>query len=396
MISSSVGLKTHIWNNNLRCIFLLILYPLIIAAVAWAFFWLLGSMNSPQKTVQYYNISHIADNSNFAEPVSGSASIYNPDGMKRSFAYANAMLFAFFPSILTVVVVWFIVAWFFHTRMIRSLSHSHPVTRVDEPELYNLLENLCISRGVTMPKLEIIETHARNAFASGITESTYSITVTRGLMNSLAKDELEAVLAHELTHIINRDVRLLIVCVIFTGMFGFAAQFAWSLVRHNLHFVPMRRRDNNNNNGGAIIVFLMLAVILWLGYIATLFMRFSLSRRREFMADAGAIELTKNPEAMMRALMRIAGRDKLPQATDDIAMMCIENHVPFLGLFATHPPIAKRIEAISRFTGTAVPEVLSLGPAAPDSRLANMPAADNAGEQSAGRKNPWLIRQRRS
>lgn len=103
-----------------------------------------------------------------------------------------------------------------------------------------------------------------------------------------------------------------------------------------------------------IFVFIILA-ILGLGYLATLFTRLALSRRREFMADAGAIELTKNPEAMIRALQRISGQDQIPETTADIAMMCIENSHPFLGLFATHPPIEQRIKTIADLTGTTIP-----------------------------------------
>jgi heat shock protein HtpX len=122
-------------------------------------------------------------------------------------------------------------------------------------------------------------------------------------------------------------------------------------------------------------------VILWIGYLASMFTRFAISRKREYMADAGAIEMTKNPEGMMRALMRISGRDRIPETTEDIAFMCIENTKPFLGLFATHPPIDKRIEAISQTTGTPVP---SIQPRAPkEEQISNEP-----------QQNPWLTRSR--
>lgn len=344
----AAGLQTHIWNNNLRCIVLLALYPVLIGFIVWLCAYSIGQ-------VQNY-------------PAPGE--------------FAGNFIWQFWPMILTVVVIWFTAAFFLHTRMIRKLAKSHPVSRKDEPELYNLLENLCIAEGMPMPRLEIIETHARNAFASGIDEKSYAITVTRGLMNSLQKDELEAVLGHELTHIKNRDVRLLIVTIIFTGMIGFAAQMVWNSIRYNMHFV---RGNNNRGKGSGALVIIMIAGILWLGYIATLVMRFALSRKREFMADAGAIEMTKNPDAMMRALMRIAGRAQIPETTDDIAMMCIENKHALFGLFATHPPIEKRIQAISQYTGTSVPEIMSLGPAMKDQRL----------EGAESRKNPWLVRERK-
>lgn len=378
-MTTAIGLKTHIWNNNVRCILLLVLYPFLIAAVFWTICWAMGMSVTRAGVTNTYNIHSIdpANPNNF--PVTAAQ---NPLNSKVSINFANRVLWQYWPLILTGVMIWFVIAWFFHTGMIRRLSHSRPATREEEPELYNLLENLCISRGIPMPSLEIIETHARNAFASGIDEKSYAITVTRGLINSLQKDEIQGVLAHELTHIINRDVRLLIVTVIFTGLFGFLAQLAWSNIRYNIFYTGGRR----NNNGGAVILIFVIAIILWLGYFATLLMRFALSRHREYMADAGAIELTKNPEAMMRALMRIAGKDRLPAITDDIAMMCIENHVPFLGMFATHPPIEKRIEAISLTTGAPIPEIQAVT------------AREEAQTQNASssRKNPWLVRQRRN
>ena len=323
----AAGLQTHIWNNNLKSIGLLAFYPFLIAAMVWAVATVVGYAASP----------------------SAEAHIVNQ--------HALNFVFDYFSLILMGVIIWFTIAYFFHTKMVRGLSHSHPVTREQEPELYNLLENLCIAQGMNMPKLEIIESHARNAFASGIDEKSFTVTVTRGLLQSLAKDEVEAVLAHELTHIINRDVRLLIITIIFTGMIGFAAQMMWSQIRYSL-WIP-RHRSGERNNGG-IFIFFAILVILWLGYLATLLTRFALSRRREYMADAGAVQMTKNPEAMMRALMRISGMAQIPKIPDDINIMCIENRSLFLGMFATHPPIEKRINALSQMTNTPIPDLPKL------------------------------------
>ena len=211
-----------------------------------------------------------------------------------------------------------------------------------------------------MPRLEIIETHARNAFASGVDRKSFAVTVTRGLLQSLSKDEVEGVLAHELTHILNRDVRLLIITIIFTGMIGFAAQMVWSQVRYGLWVG--RRSSNGNNKGNGIVILFVILAILWIGYIATIFTRFAISRKREYMADAGAVQITRNPDAMMRALMRIAGKDQIPKMPGDVAMMCIENRKPFMGLFATHPPIEKRIQSLSDTTGFPIPDLPQLKP----------------------------------
>lgn len=366
MAFGTVGLNTHIWNNNLRSVLLLAFYPVLMVGILWGICYLIGASIMPQPGL--YGAAETAFD------------------FQRPARFANNMAIEYAPLVVTAVAIWFLISWFFNTRMVRSLSHSHPVTRKEEPALYNMLENLCISAGMTMPKLEIIETHARNAFASGVDQRSYTITVTRGLLNALTPDEVEAVLGHELTHIRNRDVRLLIVSVIFTGMLGFAAQMAWSSFRYNMWAGSGRtyaRSRGQNNNLPVMFFILGVMAILWLGYIATLFTRFALSRRREFMADAGAIQLTKNPEAMMRALMRIAQRDKIPEATGDIAMMCIENSQPFLGLFATHPPIDVRIRAISETTGEPVPTLPATHRAPDTERFGTAP-----------QNNPWLTRDR--
>jgi len=349
---AAAGLQTHIWNNNLKSLILLGLYPVLMIGLVWACAAVSTGLFVHQSPVGAQTSGQIVT------------------------AFANDVIFNYWPIILAVIVIWFVVAYFFHTRMIRALSHSKPVSRQEEPELYNLLENLSITAGIPMPRLEIIESHARNAFASGIDTKSFTVTVTRGLMNSLTKDELEGVLAHELTHILNRDVRLLMVTVIFTGMIGFAAQMFWSNIRYNFIY-----SGQNRNKGGAVVLLLSIALILWVGYMATLIMRFAISRNREYMADAGAVKLTKNPESMMSALMRIAGRDKIPETTDDIAMMCIENSALFMGLFATHPPIEARIRALAETTGAPVPH-FSIPPAQADIRF------------GGGKENPWLVRQR--
>ncbi|MDB2682790.1 M48 family metallopeptidase [Alphaproteobacteria bacterium] len=357
----ATGLQTHIWNNNFKSMILLGLYPVIIMVLVWGCALVAGYFTSerPKPYEDYY--------------------IRQPALTEDAFAFGNSIIYQWWPVILAGVIIWFIIAYFFHATMIRKLSRANPVNRIDEPELYNLLENLCISQGMTMPHLNIIETHARNAFASGIDQKSYAVTVTRGLMNSLTKDELEGVLAHELTHIQNRDVRLLIVTVIFTGMIGFAAQMVWRNLRYGYIYSGRQR-----GKGGGILIMLGIAAVLWIGYMATLFMRFALSRKREYMADAGAVMMTKNPEAMMRALMRISGKDNIPETTDDIMMMCVENRKRFMGLFATHPPIEHRIRALSEMTGTPIPALPSLPPAPQEERFAPQK-----------KQNPWLSRGRR-
>ena len=144
-----------------------------------------------------------------------------------------------------------------------------------------------------------------------------------------------------------------------------------------------------------------LLCVLWLGYIATLFSRFALSRRREYMADAGAVQMTKNPEAMMRALMRIAGSDRIPKMPADINMMCIENSIQFMGLFATHPPMDKRIKALSFTTNSPIPNLPQLTPfhapriaranafVSPCNGRSNWTTRERFKKRSNKKNNPW-------
>lgn len=315
----------------MKSAFLLISYPVLIMGIIWIIAALIGVYLSPQPLQQ----------------VSFDQIIY----------WGNATILQYGFLILGGIALWFSVAYLFHTKMMRGLSHSRPVFREQEPKIYNMLENLCISRGMNTPHLEIIETDAMNAFASGIDEPSFTVTLTRGLIDKLDDDEIEAVIAHELTHIINRDVRLLVISIIFTGMLGLAAQILWSNMRYQLYFGGRSSRKDKNG-GSLLIIVIVISIVVWLGYMATMLTRFTLSRKREFLADAGAIELTKNPEAMMRALLKISGNENLAEAPADIAMMCIENRKRFLGVFATHPPIMKRVRAISQTTNTPIEGIM--------------------------------------
>jgi heat shock protein HtpX len=208
-----------------------------------------------------------------------------------------------------------------------------------------MLENLCISRGMVMPSFQIIESPQLNAFASGLSDKQSTITLTTGIIESLTPEELEAVIAHELTHIINRDTRLMVVAIIFAGMFSFLAQMFW----RNMRF----RRGGNRKDGRFMLI---AAIVLAIGYLLSIVIRFSLSRRREFMADAGAVELTRNPAAMMNALLRISGRSELREVNEDMRPMLLDDPASgFFGLFATHPAIEDRVAAISAISGEPVP-----------------------------------------
>ena len=201
--------------------------------------------------------------------------------------------------------LWILIAYKFHQSMIDAVTGGREVTRQEEPRLYNLLENLCISRGITMPKLKVIEDGSLNAFATGMNEKQYSITVTSGLINSLDDAEIESVLGHELTHIRNGDVRMLVIAVIIAGVIAFFAELVFRLMfQGGLSWRSNRSSGDRKGAGVAILIAVALIAVAW---ILSIVIRFALSRQREYLADSGSVELTKNSDAMISALRKIEG-----------------------------------------------------------------------------------------
>ena len=310
-----------------------------------------------------------------------------------------------FPFATIGTVVWILIAYRFHQSIIDAVTGGHEVTRAEEPKLYNLLENLCISRGITMPKLKIADDDALNAFATGLNEKQYSITVTRGLMNALNNAELEAVLGHELTHIRNGDVRMLVIAVVIAGAISFFGEMIFRLFFQNAFYGGFRRRgggdsDRKGGAGLAVIIAIALIVVAW---ILSIVIRFALSRQREYLADAGSVELTKNPDAMISALRKIEGRGELASANSAVMEMCIDNpRQGFADLFATHPSVESRVDALVKFAGGHDPGPIALdAPAEP--RQLSAPTEEGpwgtrdqpeqAGERPAGLEGqsdgPW-------
>lgn len=263
----------------------------------------------------------------------------------------NVLFLQAMPFVLAGTGLWFLIAWAGHSSFIRMATGSKPLNRMENKRVYNLVENLCISQGMTTPKIYIIDDDSLNAFASGISGSTYSISLSSGIINKLDDDELEGVIAHELTHIKNRDVRLLIVSIIFVGIFSFLAELAF----RSLRFAGSGKKSKDSKGGGVII--LVAIVITAVAYFISILLRFGISRKREYLADAGAAEMTKKPYALANALRKISG-DPLIEAVEsrDVAQLFIDNPKPSVhksaswdNMFATHPPIEKRIELLDQF-----------------------------------------------
>ena len=289
-------------------------------------------------------------------------------------ALADTIKAAPFATIGTAL--WIVIAYYFHQSMIDALTGGREVQRAEQPRLYNILENLCISRGITMPKLKVMESDQLNAFATGMNAKQYSITVTTGLLKRLNNAEIEAVLGHELTHIRNGDVRMMVIAVIIAGIVSFFAELVFRLWFYN--GFSFRGGRSDRRGGGAGIAILIAIGLLALAYVLSFIIRLALSRQREFLADAGSVELTKNPDAMISALRKIEGRGELPGATSAVMEMCIDNPREGFGeLFDTHPTVDSRVAALVKFAGGHDPGPLALPPQAND-RDDDQSSADQA------------------
>lgn len=312
------GLRTYIWNNRLKTIVLLAGFPFLLLLICFAFALLISAFEDPD--------------------------------VAEGFANAWALLPSLVPVALGGAAVWFVIAFFANRAIVDAVTGARAITRTDEPRLWNRLENLCISRGITMPALRIIDTPQLNAFASGVRKKQYAVTVTRGLLEGLDDAELEAVLAHELTHIENRDVQLLVISAVFVGVITLAGDL---LIRSpRMLFSARSSGDSRKGGGGAIILILVAVGIFVLARFLAIGLRFAVSRRREYLADAGAVELTKHPDAMIGALRRIEGRSALP-APSQVQQLFIDlpRQAGLAGLFATHPSIDDRVAALVRYAG---------------------------------------------
>jgi len=278
--------------------------------------------------------------------------------------------------------LWIAIAYFFHQSMIDALTGGQEVSRADAPRLYNLLENLCVSRGITMPRLKLMESAALNAFATGMSQRQYAITVTSGLLDRLNDAEVESVLGHELTHIRNGDVRMMVIAVIIAGAISFFAELFFRLWFYN-GFGFRGGRSSDDRRGGAGLALVVAIALIVVAYLLSFIIRLALSRSREFLADAGSVELTKNPDAMISALRKIEGRGELPGATSAVMEMCVDNPREGFGeLFDTHPSVDSRVAALVKFAGGHDPGPLALPPQAGEED-------DTAAREQAPADDPW-------
>ena len=237
-----------------------------------------------------------------------------------------------------VLMIWILIAFFFQRQLIFSFSGAKPITRQEHPEIYNIVENLCISRGLPTPKIWIINQEWMNAFALGRRASDSRIVFTTGLLEKLDKREIEAVASHELTHIINKDTLLMLVIVLYIWAISIIGEI---LIRTG--------RGKWNGKGKNILPLIGLALmILW--YLLYPLIRLAISRKREYLADAGSVQLTKDNQAMISALKKINQKPEIELKNKEMSAMFIENPLDnAFSIFQTHPSIEDRIKALENY-----------------------------------------------
>ncbi len=288
-----------------------------------------------------------------------------------------------------VAIVWSIVGYYAGAGMVLAVSGAHQVTHDQEPRLYNVVEEMSIAAGLAQPPaVYVIEDKAPNAFATGRDPAHSSITVTRGLLEVTDRDMLQGVVAHEMSHIRNYDIRFATLVGILVGMIALIADF---FLRSRLFgWGGGRRSSNDSGNAGAILMIIALVLAI-LAPIAAYAVQFAISRRREYLADASGVELTRNPLGLARALNAIA-RDPRPlrEANRATAHLYIANPLrktrEVTSLFDTHPPIQKRIEVLLAMAH-AGPEALT-----PAGRSQQVAAAPEAEQPRAAQGEPPLPR----
>lgn len=332
-----VGLQTQINRNNRLSILLLIAFPCIIFGMVWVFLAIINYLGGG-----YYN--------EYGELI-----------QELNAEEVNYQFIQTIPWVAGGVGLWFVIAYFANASMVRAATGARTLERRENPRVYNIVENLCMTCGMDMPMINVVDDPQLNAFASGIDKKTYTVTVTTGLLALLNDEELAGVIGHELTHIRNHDTRLLITSIVFVGIVSTIMSIVLRMLFNTMMFGghSSRRNDKENGNAISIVVVMLVGVVCCaIAYIFTIVTRFAISRKREYMADAGGAELCGNPLALASALRKISGDPGLRNVErEDVAQLFIIHPQSLTGgvmgffsnMFSTHPDTAKRIAILEQF-----------------------------------------------
>ena len=320
-------------QNKRRTWLLVLLFPVTFALLGFLFLFCFTHLTSDTTSVSSPTASY----------QTGTVSYTEPTPLEQTIAMAAWAL----PGLWLLAVLWIVISYFCGDQLLLHGAGAIEIDKDSQPEIFRLVENLCIASGLPLPRIYLINDNSLNAFATGRDPEHASVALTVGIVRRLERAELEGVIAHELSHIKNRDIRLMLITVAGISFFTFLAEMCFRAA------LRVRVSRNNKNEGGARLLLFLLGVFFAIyGYLIAPLIRLAVSRTREYQADASAALMTRNPGALARALQKISG-DPRVEALDkhaSMAAMCIANPLEKMGLFssisglfATHPPIENRI-----------------------------------------------------
>lgn len=323
-----IGLQSSIWSNRFKTLVLLILFPVLVFGIVF---------------LVIFAVFYFGKNPELIQP------------MDYYFNQSIASSIQIFTYLWPVILIWALISFTFYRQIIFSFSDARPITRKENPEIYNIVENLCISRGLAVPNIGILEDDSLNAFAVGWNVKKSWIVFSRWIINKLNKSEIEAVAAHELTHIMNKDWLLLVTIIVFIG----AIAAIWEIIfRTWIRIWGGKSSDGKDSGQLKLILILVWLALLILWYLVLPLVQLAVSRKREYLADAGSVALTKDKASMISALQNISQDSTIESIKkDSISALCIENPFPkatwfmskFHEFFSTHPSIPNRISVLEKY-----------------------------------------------
>jgi heat shock protein HtpX len=319
-----VGLQTTIWNNRLKSIFLLLLFPVLVLFLTWLCFLFFGAF--------FYRIEYHGDTvfvlRSFSEILSEK---------ERIILFANAFLIKNALLILSMCIIWYIVAWFNYNEIIFNLIRAQYRYISTEPyqDAKHSLETLSITCGITTPDLIIIDSIAYNSMAIGIQENKYSIIVTNSLIDNLKNEEIEGVFAYHITQIVNGTVQFMMVSTIFVGMFSMIYDYASA---------SLNKMSKNQNSGrGSGVFYLFIWVFCLIGYPISFIIHAMISQKLIYSGDLSAVSITKNNVAYISALKKIRNLAYMHEFPKSIAAILFHYRNAYSIISQTHPEIDERI-----------------------------------------------------
>ena len=327
MAQAILSAYDHITQNNRKTLLLVALFPISLCILVILACWLAVFL--------------VGDNQMIAYGISCLPEDWQPASPSRVWAGVGFAYDYLLPTSI-IAMIWITISYFFGSKMMLFYAGAKSISKEDAPKLYNTVENTAIMAGLPMPKLYIIESQALNAFATGYNPKNSAIAVTRGLMENLSPLELQGVIAHEMAHIGNRDIRLNMLIITGIGIF-------YSMGRSCIRSASRSSRGNNKKGQGAVLMLCIGIALLLFHYVVAPLIQMAVSRQREYAADATGAKILHNSKALADALEKISSNSELETIENqkNMAVACIAN--PFAAatsLTSTHPPIEERIRRL--------------------------------------------------